>query len=136
MSLYVPKPIRKLVIARAGNRCEYCRIPQFITNYDFHLEHVIGIQHGGDNSPDNLAWCCSFCNWKKGPNISTVLNDFDEVVPLFNPRRHVWFEHFESRDGFILGKSKHGLATVKLLEFNIRERVEIRSILSLAGFYP
>ncbi|MBK9017960.1 MAG: HNH endonuclease [Saprospiraceae bacterium] len=63
----IPNIIKKLVANRAGNRCEYCRIPEALANFDFHIEHVVGIQHGVSSSPDNLAYCCSFCNWKKEP---------------------------------------------------------------------
>lgn len=136
MSVYVSKLLRNLVIERAGNRCEYCRIPRLLSNLDFHIEHIIGIQHGGLSSPDNLAWCCSFCNWKKGPNIATILNYSDEPIPLFHPRKHNWFGHFDTEEGLILPQTKIGEATANLLELNLIERVEIRSVLVKAGFYP
>ncbi|MDX2245129.1 MAG: HNH endonuclease signature motif containing protein [Bacteroidia bacterium] len=132
----ISRLIRKLVIERAGNRCEYCRIPQAITNYDFHIEHIIGIQHGGDNSLENLAWCCAFCNWKKGPNIGTILDSHSPIIPLFNPRTQKWFDHFETRKGHIIPKTDIGQATAKLLEFNLPERIEIRELLIQAGYYP
>jgi len=136
MSVYVSKLVRNLVIERAGNRCEYCRIPKILSNYEFHIEHIIGIQHGGLSLPDNLAWCCSFCNWKKGPNIATLLDSSNDLVPLFHPRQHNWFAHFDTERGLILAKTQVGRATAKLLELNLPERVEIRNILALAGFYP
>lgn len=136
MSVHVSKILRSFVIERAGNRCEYCRIPKVITNYEFHIEHIIGIQHGGTTTLDNLAWCCAFCNWKKGPNLGTLLDSGNEIVPLFNPRTQNWFEHFEVRNGMIIPKTKIAMATVKLLEFNLSERIEIRAVLTIAGFYP
>lgn len=136
MSIYVSKLVRALVIERAGNRCEYCRVPQFLTNYDFHIEHITGIQHGGSSSIDNLAWCCAFCNWKKGPNIATLLDSSNKIVPLFHPRTQNWFDHFEVKNGLIVSKTNIGKATAKLLEFNLPERIEIRTVLTLAGFYP
>lgn len=136
MSVFVPKYLRRFVIDRAGNRCEYCRIPQAVSNFEFHIEHVIGLQHGGSSAPDNLAWCCSFCNWKKGPNIATLVDSNTEIVPLFNPRSQNWFEHFHVENGLIVPKTTIGKGTVKLLEFNLPERVEIRLVLQTAGFYP
>jgi hypothetical protein len=136
MSSYISKLVRSLVIERAGNRCEYCRIPQAVTNYEFHIEHVIGIQHGGSNSPENLAWCCAFCNWKKGPNLGTLLETNTEIIPLFNPQTQSWFDHFEAKNGTVIPKTTIGKATVKLLEFNLAERVEVRAVLTLARFYP
>ena len=47
-----------------------------------------------------------------------------EVVPLFNPRRHMWSEHFIwSTDGLhIIGLTPIGRATLATLGLN-RERV-------------
>lgn len=136
MSVYVSKLVRNLVIERAGNRCEYCKTPHLLANLDFHIEHIIGVQHGGLSLPDNLAWCCSFCNWKKGPNIATILEPNDEPIPLFHPRKHNWFAHFNTEQGLILPLTQIGEATAKLLEFNRPERIEIRILLVQAGFYP
>lgn len=33
MSVYIPPATRKLVIARAGYRCEYCRILEYLSSY-------------------------------------------------------------------------------------------------------
>ena len=136
MSAYVSRIVRRFVIERARNRCEYCKIPQAVTNYDFHIEHIIGVQHGGTSSPNNLAWCCSFCNWKKGPNLGTILEPEGEIVPLFNPRTQNWGDHFDAAEGLVTPKTKIGEATIKLLEINLSERVEIRTVLAKAGLYP
>ncbi|MBX2928490.1 MAG: HNH endonuclease [Saprospiraceae bacterium] len=114
MSVYVSKIIRRFVIDRAANRCEYCRIPQSISTAGFHIEHIIGLQHGGTNSTDNLAWCCAFCNWKKGPNIATMLNPTGAVLPLFNPRTQRWFDHFKAENGYIKSLTETGQGTAKL----------------------
>jgi hypothetical protein len=45
------KYLKKLVAIRAGGRCEYCRVLEYISNYEFHLEHIIGLQHGVQNYP-------------------------------------------------------------------------------------
>ncbi len=136
MSVYISKWVRKLVIERAGHRCEYCRIPQLIANYEFHVEHIIGLQHDGPNSLDNLANCCPFCNWKKGPNLGSLLPPSQKIVPLFHPRKQNWFDHFRAENGLIIPLTNVGKATSKLLEFNLPERVEIRAMLSINGLYP
>ncbi len=39
-----------LVRQRAGNRCEYCHLPQDATPFlTFHVEHVIAKQHTPDD---------------------------------------------------------------------------------------
>ncbi|MGA3043185.1 MAG: HNH endonuclease signature motif containing protein [Bryobacteraceae bacterium] len=52
---------------RAGNRCEYCRLPQIEFRRKFHIEHIVARQHGGSTGLDNLALACWSCNLKKGP---------------------------------------------------------------------
>lgn len=65
MSVYISAAIRKLVVSRAGHRCEYCRVLEYLSIYNYHIDHIIGIQHGVPNSANNLAHKCSPCNWKK-----------------------------------------------------------------------
>ena len=92
---YISKKVRSLVISRAGNRCEYCRVLDYLVGFDYHIEHIIGVQHGGTDELSNLAYACSYCNWKKGPNLSTILYVGGELIPLYNPRSQIWFDHFE-----------------------------------------
>ena len=40
---------------RAGNRCEYCHLPQVAFRRGFHIEHIVARQHGGPTSLDNRA---------------------------------------------------------------------------------
>ncbi len=61
------KQLRKRIAIIAGGRCEYCRVLEYLTHYDFHIEHIIGLQHGGTSVAANLAYSCASCNWKKGP---------------------------------------------------------------------
>ena len=79
---------------RAGNRCEYCHLPQAAFRRPFHLEHIIAKQHGGQTQRDNLALACWYCNLKKGPNLSGIDPDSGTVVPLFHPRNERWHDHF------------------------------------------
>jgi len=101
----IRKQLRKLVAIRAGGRCEYCRVPEYLSNFEFHTEHITGLQHGGSSLSENLALSCSWCNWKKGPNIATILITGGELIPLFNPRTQNWFDHFEvEANGWLPGK--------------------------------
>ncbi len=137
MSKYQSRVLRKHIAIVAGGRCEYCRVLEYLTHYDFHIEHIIGLQHGGTSVVSNLAYSCAWCNWKKGPNIATILKPNGQLVPLFHPREQNWFSHFEvGADGLLLGKTEVGAATVKLLELNNPIRLEERKKMILAGFYP
>lgn len=137
MSGSVSKQLRKLIAIRAGGRCEYCQVLEYLSNYRFHIEHIIGLQHGGSSLSSNLAFACSWCNWKKGPNISTILVPDGHLVPLFNPRTQNWFDHFEvASTGWLIEKSETGAATVKLLELNNFEKITERVEMMKGGFYP
>ena len=133
---YHSKITRRFVIGRAGNRCEYCRVLDYLVGFEYHIEHIIGVQHGGTDVLSNLAYACSYCNWKKGPNISTILFLGGELIPLFNPRIQNWFDHFEVKKGEILPLSTIGEATIKLLALNQASRVDARFEMMLAGCYP
>ena len=119
---------------RAGGRCEYCRLPDWIElAWPFHVEHVIARQHRGTDDLTNLAWACSRCNRHKGTNLSGVDPDSKKVVSLFNPRRERWEEHFELDRAIIRGRSPGGRATARLLQMNAERRVELRSELISQG---
>ena len=121
------RSIRELVWRRAGDACEYCRIPQSATPLiPFHVEHIIARQHGGTDDPSGLAIACDRCNAFKGPNLSSIDSESGNIVLLFNPRRDSWDEHFAFRGGTIVGLTPTGRATVRLLQMNAPRRVELR----------
>ncbi len=136
MSRHIPQSVRRFVAERAGFRCEYCRVAESDSNFAYHIEHIISRKHGGSDHPDNLAWSCSVCNWKKGSNISTILEENGPLIPLFNPRKDHWFDHFEVNDGEILPRTHVGVATAKLLVFNAPDNIIERRELIEAGNYP
>ena len=128
--------LRQSVRQRAGERCEYCRLPDWLDYLDpFHLEHVRPRQHGGDDHPDNLAWACSRCNRRKGTNLAAIDPDSGTQVPLFDPRRNSWADHFYFSEGRIHGRTGTGRATVWLLEMNVPRRLEVRRLLFEAGLW-
>ncbi len=119
--------LRAIVRRRAGNSCEYCRLPQQATPLiSFHVEHIVSKQHGGTDDLDGLALACDRCNAYKGPNLTSIDPDTHTVVALFNPRADVWSDHFVIRRGHIIGLTPTGCATVRLLNMNAPRRVELR----------
>ncbi len=126
--------LRKLVRQRAGNRCEYCRLPQESLPFvAFHVDHVVPRQHGGSDEFSNLAMACARCNRKRGPNLSSIDPTTGLVVPLFNPRQHDWNKHFVMRNSEIVGLTEIGRATVRLLGFNGKHRLQLRAELGEGG---
>lgn len=127
----------RLVQARAGNTCEYCRLSQehepFVT---FHIEHIIARQHGGDTAPSNLCFACTSCNLHKGPNIAGIDPIANEMVPLFHPRKDTWDNHFAWRGPVLVGKTPVGRATIGVLAINLPDNIELREILIAEGVFP
>jgi hypothetical protein len=126
--------VRQFVQERAEHRCEYCRIPQDALPWaTFHIEHIRARQHGGTDDPNNLALACRRCNLRKGPNLSAIDPDTDNLTPLFNPRTDRWSEHFTLADHRIVGLTDVGRATAALLDMNDADRVQIRAELAELG---
>jgi len=130
------KKIKKVVKERAKSRCEYCRIQEDDSFLTFEIEHIVSQKHGGGDELENLAYACPQCNQFKGTDLITFLDDYDNIVTLFNPRKQDWFEYFEVLEGEIIGKNKVAKATIKLLKINATERIIIREILMKANRYP
>ena len=120
--------VRELVRRRAGERCEYCHLPQAAVPFaPFHVEHIIARQHGGGDDPSNLALACDRCNLHKGPNLTSIDPATGNVVPLFNPRKDSWKDHFRWDKLRIVGKTPTGRATVRLLNVNAKRRLQVRA---------
>ena len=118
---------RALVRSRAGNVCEYCRLPQAWAPLARHqIEHVRARQHGGTDEPTNLALACVRCNLNKGPNLSGVDPATSAVTLLFHPRTDEWAEHFQWEKAEVRGVTPAGRATVVTLKLNEERRLEVR----------
>ena len=126
--------IRQIVRKRAKDRCEYCHLPQVAAPFlTFHVEHVQAQQHVEDDSLENLALACPDCNRHKGPNLTTIDPQSRSIIRLFHPRQDEWDSHFEYRGTILVGLTSIGEATIRLLQINSVERVEMRAELQKSG---
>lgn len=129
--------LASLVRRRSGGVCEYCHLPQAAHRFTFPIDHVIARQHGGKTVAGNLAAACTRCNLSKGPNIAGIDPDSRALVPLFNPRRERWNDHFGWRGPRLVGLTPIGRATIRVLAINHREAVALRRTLMTSGaFFP
>ncbi len=76
---------------RAGDRCEYCHLPQAATPFiTFHLEHANAKRHTPDDAnldnPERLALALRRCNLLKGANLSSIDPESGETVNLQAPQ--------------------------------------------------
>lgn len=123
--------LRTFVVSRSEGRCEYCQIPQRFFIEHFQVEHIVARQHRGMTVESNLAIACARCNLHKGPNLSGIDPQSQELVRLFNPRIDSWIEHFQQvSSGDIVGTTAIGRATVYVLDMNEARRVELRSAIT------
>ena len=128
--------LRRAVRVRAGEICEYCLIHEEDTFFGLEVDHIIAEKHGGETKLENLCCACLTCNRYKGSDIATLDAETRALVRLFDPRLDVWKEHFELEGASIIGKTKVGEATARLLKLNLEERLLERGILQSLGRYP
>lgn len=133
---HIPAELRRSVRLRARDCCKYCFIPESMTLAPHEIDHVIAEKHGGPTDADNLALACALCNGFKGSDLASIDAQSGAIVPLFNPRRDRWTEHFRLENGRIEPLTASGRATVRLLQLNHPHRVEERLLLVAAGILP
>ena len=121
---------------RARYSCEYCLLYESYATFSHEVDHIIALKHGGRNELNNFAYACAQCNRFKGSDLSLLDPVTDELVLLFNPRNHYWFEHFDFDGPLIHPKSAIGRATERLLQFNQIDRVLLRKELLADSRYP
>ncbi len=119
--------VRHLVRQRAKHRCEYCQLHQDDSPLAaLHIEHIRPIKHGGTDALENLCLACIDCNLHKGTNLTGIDPETDEITPLFHPRRDNWDEHFIWNGIRITGRTAVGRATVRVLDLNGDDRLDLR----------
>lgn len=114
----IPASLRRSVIRRADNRCEYCGISQIGQVATFHIDHVIPVVAGGETTSENLALACMSCSLRKGARQELEDLETGEAVFIFNPRQQVWKEHFAWNGVQVIGLTATGRATVQALDLN------------------
>lgn len=132
---YVSPFLRKLVIRRANNRCEYCQLSQEGQEATFHIDHIVPIAVGGQTSLENLALACVSCSLKKGAKEFVKLSG-GERVRLFNPRIDEWNDHFRWKNTLVAARSALGRAMIELLDLNRPIIVAIREEERYLGRHP
>ena len=114
----IPLFLRKLVVRRAANRCEYCQLSQKGQEATFHVDHIIPIASDGKTISSNLALACVSCSLRKGARQLVVDEETNTEVRIFDPRKDTWDDHFEWNGVVVKGKTRTGKATVELLDMN------------------
>lgn len=130
---YISASLRKTVILRAKNRCEYCRLSQKGQEATFHIDHIYPVVLSGETTEENLGLACVFCSLRKNAKEKAIDFKTNKEVSLFHPRKDVWKDHFIWRGVKIEGITDTVRATVKALNLNRPLILAIREEEKLLG---
>lgn len=107
--------IREQVRRRANFACEFCGVTETSVGGELTVDHFQPVTREGDNSPENLVYCCHRCNqykldyWASNPGEPS----------LWNPRSEPAARHFfELDDGTMHSITATGAFTIKRLRLN------------------
>lgn len=135
---YIPAELRRLVVERARNYCEYCRYPGRYLPQTPPLDHIIPREAGGLTIAENLAQSCQGCNGHKAARTLATDPVTGLLVSLFHPRQQRWEEHFAWSEDYlrITGLTPVGRATLELLQLNREGLINMRRVLYAVGEHP
>jgi hypothetical protein len=99
---YIPEALRRKVLSRSENRCEYCRWHQDHAFFTHEIDHIYAEKHGGKTIENNLCLACAICNRHKSSDLCSLDPVTGSIVTLFHPRTDQWNNHFAMLpNGFI-----------------------------------
>jgi 5-methylcytosine-specific restriction endonuclease McrA len=135
---YISVAVRQRVAEAARHQCGYCQTQAVIIGMPLELDHLIPEAAGGSSDEANLWLACSRCNRYKGDQTHAVDEETGELVPLFNPRRQRWTDHFAwAQEGlYIVGLTPIGRATVAALQVNNPFVVHSRQVWIACDWHP
>jgi hypothetical protein len=134
----VPPWLRARLTVQAGGRCGYCRTAEVITGSPLVVDRLIPEALGGPTEEEKLWLACGPCNLCKSDRITARDPLSEDWIPLFDPRRQVWSEHFiwSTAGDRIIGITPTGRATERALQLNRPILVEARRNWVQAGWHP
>jgi hypothetical protein len=129
------RELRRQVYERANGCCEYCLTCEINTGQTMQIDHID--PHGSDHL-DNLCLSCWNCNNHKRRAVRVNDPETGIVVAVFNPRTHIWAEHFAWVDDAtrLQGLTPTGRATITRLKMNRPMLVLARRRWVEAGYHP
>ncbi len=121
------KSYKKVLRVEFNRQCIYCRRPEFYKYEAFGVEHYKPkeIFPELEWDYDNLFYACNSCNSRKGDSWSTKTQLLDNVF-IPNPCEHIMFEHLKFNGATVKLRSKAGIYTDELLDFNDDVSVSFR----------
>jgi 5-methylcytosine-specific restriction endonuclease McrA len=136
MSSTIPAALRRLVVQRAGDRCEYCGLSQAGQVATFHIDHITPVVANGETVAENLALACVSCSLRKSARQTVQDPQTLETVPIFHPRQQKWSEHFQWNSVQVVGLTATGRGTIQALDLNRAMMLAIRTEEELLSRHP
>lgn len=137
MSPQIPFRLIRQVRRRAGDVCEYCRLPQASQEARFTLTMCCHGRSTGQRNWKTSLWRVFTCSLRKSARTSAVDLKTGSIAALFNPRTEVWSDHFAFTSTWrIRGRKPTGRATIEALGMNRTAIVLIRRELVLLNRFP
>ncbi len=130
---YLSSALKKQVVERAENRCEYCGLSQAGQEATFHVDHILPVKHEGQTTFDNLALACVSCSLHKAAKQNAVDPNTGEEASLFNPRKSAWKHHFQWDGVQLQARDATGRATIEALKINRPLALAIRQEEKILG---
>ncbi len=90
-------PRHEQVRQRYGRRCGYCGVSEVHAGGELTVDHFHPLSAGGDESDDNLVYCCSRCNLYKGMFYPTA-EELAQGQRILHPLREVLDQHIRCDD--------------------------------------
>ena len=117
---YLPQPLRREVVERAEERCEYCRTHQNNTAFGCEVDHILSEKHMGRTESQNLALSYFFATAiRAATSAPSVQRKTRKSSAFFNPRIDVWAEHFAlDAEQRMIPLTDIGRVTARILGFN------------------
>jgi HNH endonuclease len=129
----IPASLRRLVIQRASDRCEYCGLSQAGQVATFHIDHITPVVANGKTIAENLALACVSCSLRKAAKQTVQDPETLAIVSIFHPRQQIWSEHFQWDGVRVLGLTATGRGTIQTLDLNRSIMLAIRAEEELLG---
>ncbi len=138
MATYLVAALRQQLLDADDHCCAYCGTPQANSGAPMVVDHILPRSKGGATQFENLCFACYQCNLYKGSSIEAVDPLSGTVTLLFDPRRHIWTQHFRWDDAGlrIIGLTATGRATVNRLRMNNAVILEARRNWVRLGWRP
>lgn len=90
----VPANIRERVRQYARRACEFCGVTETDSGGQLTIDHYQPKAKGGSDDFENLLYCCARCNQYK----MDYWPESSDELPLWNPRKDAFSEHFLELD--------------------------------------